>query len=115
MPIFTSKHARVLKISLRSKTDYYKILGVSRDATNKEIKKAFRNKSLNCHPDKFPGNEKKEAEFKVLSEAYQNLSDKKLKKDYDDKNSPSSGMNRGYQPGAVVGDLGVLVLRAGEF
>jgi len=63
--------------------NFYKILNVPENATTKEIKKAFRNKSLNCHPDKFPNDPKKEEQFKELSEAYQTLSDAGLRSKYD--------------------------------
>jgi DnaJ-class molecular chaperone len=59
-----------------SEKDYYKILGVNRDATSDEIKKAFRKKSLICHPDKNGTGE--DTEFKLLNEAYDTLgSDKR--------------------------------------
>lgn len=76
---------------------FYTTLGVSSSATDKEIKQAFRKKSLQCHPDKFPNNKAKEQEFKNLSEAYQTLSDKKLRSSYDSKNS-SSGYNSSAGP-----------------
>ncbi|RJQ28441.1 molecular chaperone DnaJ [Candidatus Parcubacteria bacterium] len=60
--------------------DYYKILGVSREATDEEIKKAYRKLAHEHHPDKTHGNEKK---FKELNEAYQVLSDKKKRAQYD--------------------------------
>merc|ERR1711893_213567 len=68
-------------------------VGVPNTATDKDIKKVFRTKSLKCHPDKFPGNKAKETEFKNLSEAYQVLSNKKSKADYDQKyaNVPGTG------------------------
>ncbi len=59
--------------------DYYKILGVPRDASEQEIKKAYRKLAHKYHPDK-GGNEKK---FKEISEAYQVLSDKKKRAQYD--------------------------------
>jgi curved DNA-binding protein CbpA len=70
-------------------------LGVDRSATEKEIKKAFRTKSLLCHPDKFPDDKKKETEFKNLSEAYQVLSHKKERDEYDQKNANSPSFNSG--------------------
>lgn len=78
--------------------DHYKVLGVNSKSTTKEIKKAFRKKSLNCHPDKFPGDKEKEDQFKELSEAYQTLSDKKLKSDYDLKHKTSGPVSQGYSP-----------------
>jgi len=69
-------------------------LGVDRKADVKEIKKAFRKQSLECHPDKFPGDAAKEARFKQISEAYQTLSDTSARRDYDSKlggTNPRSG------------------------
>lgn len=60
--------------------DYYEILGVSRDASEEEIKKAFRKLAHKYHPDKAGGDEKK---FKEINEAYQVLSDKKKREYYD--------------------------------
>lgn len=62
--------------------DYYKILGVSRDATERKVKKAFRELAKKYHPDK---NKSKEAEnkFREIAEAYEVLSDEKKRKQYD--------------------------------
>jgi molecular chaperone DnaJ len=60
--------------------DYYKILGVSRDASEEEIKKAYRKLAHQYHPDKVGGDEKK---FKEINEAYQVLSDKAKRAEYD--------------------------------
>ncbi len=60
--------------------DYYEILGVSKDASQEEIKKAFRKLAQKYHPDKPGGDEKK---FKEISEAYSVLSDEKKRKQYD--------------------------------
>ena len=99
---FYQSSRRLLHYSL-PKWNFYATLGVPRDADQKTIKKAFRKKSLECHPDKFPGDEVKEKRFKEISEAYQTLSDKKLKSDYDLKGSPSSGSGPGGGPAARAG------------
>ena len=72
--------------------DYYKILGINRDASEEEIKKAFRKLAHVHHPDKGSGNE---AKFKEASEAYSVLSDKKKRAQYD--NFGSAGQS-GFNP-----------------
>ena len=64
-------------------TDYYKILGVSKTASEAEIKKAYRKLALKYHPDKANGNKDFEAKFKEISEAYAVLSDKDKRSQYD--------------------------------
>mmetsp|Transcript_19713 Transcript_19713/g.19816 ORF Transcript_19713/g.19816 Transcript_19713/m.19816 type:complete len:505 (-) Transcript_19713:32-1546(-) len=66
--------------------DYYKILGVSRRATEKEIKKAYREQALQWHPDKHTGEEEKEKaekQFQLVAEAYEVLSDDEKRAKYD--------------------------------
>jgi molecular chaperone DnaJ len=66
-----------------SKRDYYEILGVSKSATEAELKSAFRKKAMQDHPDKNPGDTQAEARFKELNEAYQVLSDAQKRSAYD--------------------------------
>jgi molecular chaperone DnaJ len=63
--------------------DYYSILGVSRNATEKEIKQAFRRLARKYHPDVNPGDKTAEEKFKQISEAFEVLSDKEKRKKYD--------------------------------
>lgn len=63
--------------------DYYEILGVSRNATLDEVKKAYRRLARKHHPDVNPGSKEAEERFKKITEAYQVLSDPKKRKEYD--------------------------------
>jgi len=65
------------------KEDFYEILGVSKDATSSEIKKAYRKKAIEYHPDKNPGDAKAEEMFKKAAEAYEVLSDVDKRARYD--------------------------------
>jgi molecular chaperone DnaJ len=62
--------------------DYYKILGVSRDATEEEIKRSYRKIAMQYHPDRNPGNKEAEEKFKIASEAYEVLSDPEKREIY---------------------------------
>ena len=66
-----------------SKRDYYEILGVRKNSSKDEIKKAYRKQALKFHPDKNKGNKAAEEKFKEASEAYHVLSDEKRKANYD--------------------------------
>ena len=63
--------------------DYYNILGVKKEATEQEIKKAYRKLAATYHPDKNPGNKEAEEKFKEINEANEVLSDPKKRKQYD--------------------------------
>ena len=63
--------------------DYYAELGVDKDASQSEIKKAFRKLARDLHPDNNPGDEAAEARFKEINEAYETLSDEDTRKEYD--------------------------------
>src|SRR5437870_13206797 len=63
--------------------DYYDILGVKKNATDEELKKAYRNLAKKYHPDKNKGNKEAENKFKEISEAYAVLSDKEKRAQYD--------------------------------
>jgi molecular chaperone DnaJ len=65
------------------KRDYYEVLGVAKEATKDEIKKAYRKQALKFHPDKNPGDKKAEEHFKEAAEAYEVLSNDEKKARYD--------------------------------
>ncbi len=66
-----------------AKRDFYEVLGVSKTASAEEIKKAYRKKALQYHPDKNPGDKESEEKFKEAAEAYEVLSDPNKKQRYD--------------------------------
>jgi molecular chaperone DnaJ len=94
--------------------DYYKVLGVSKDAKPDELKKAYRKLARENHPDQNPGNPEAEKRFKEVSEANDVLSDAKKRKEYDDARKlfggggfrfPGGGGAPGGQGGPSVDDL----------
>ncbi|KAB1153200.1 molecular chaperone DnaJ [Tenacibaculum aiptasiae] len=66
-----------------AKQDYYEVLGVSKSATQSEIKKAYRKMAIKYHPDKNPDDKNAEEKFKLCAEAYEVLSDENKKARYD--------------------------------
>jgi molecular chaperone DnaJ len=66
-----------------AKRDYYEVLGMSRNASDEEIKKAYRKLALKFHPDKNAGDKSAEEKFKEIGEAYEALSDPQKRAAYD--------------------------------
>lgn len=95
------------------KRDFYEVLGISRGATDDEIKKAYRKLAKTSHPDLNPGDHAAEAQFKAINEAYEVLSDPSKKARYDQYGhagvDPNFGAGGGYGgDGFDFGDLGDL-------
>ena len=79
--------------------DYYKILGVSKSATEKEIKSAYRKLAQKYHPDRNPGNQKAEDKFKEINEAHEVLGDPQKRARYDQLGSSYAQWERAGRPG----------------
>ena len=82
-----------------AKRDYYEVLGVSKNASDDEIKKAYRKLAIKYHPDKNPGDKEAEAKFKEINEAHDVLSDKQKRARYDQFGHAGVGGN-GFGGGA---------------
>lgn len=80
---------------MSQKEDYYKVLGVGRDAGKDEIKKAYRKLAIKYHPDKNPGDTAAEEQFKIATEAYEVLSDEQKRQKYDQFGHAAFGPGRG--------------------
>ncbi|WP_430409504.1 molecular chaperone DnaJ [Kordia sp.] len=87
------------------KQDYYEILGISKSATAAEIKKAYRKKAIQYHPDKNPDDKEAEEMFKKAAEAYEVLSDENKKARYDQYGHAAFEGGGGYGGGGFGGGM----------
>jgi molecular chaperone DnaJ len=91
-----------------SKSDYYEVLGINREATDQELKSAYRKQALRYHPDRNPGDHAAEEKFKQASEAYQVLSDADKRAAYDRYGHAGlggQGFGGGFPGGIDISDI----------
>lgn len=88
-----------------SKRDYYEVLGVSKSASEDEIKKAYRKLAIKYHPDKNPDDKDAEDKFKEAAEAYEVLSDADKKRKYDQFGHAGPGGGGGFGGGMSMDDI----------
>ena len=82
---------------MTAKRDYYEVLGVPREASPDDVKKAYRRLAMQCHPDRNQGDKAAEAKFKEVSEAYEVLSDADKRRQYDQYGH--EGLRAAFGPG----------------
>ena len=85
----------------QNKRDYYEVLGVEKNASDAEIKKAYRKLAMKYHPDQNPGDKTAEEKFKEINEAYEVLSDADKKARYDQYGF--AGVDPNFNPNAGFG------------
>jgi molecular chaperone DnaJ len=88
-----------------SKQDYYEVLGVSRDASDADIKKAYRRMAMKHHPDRTEGDKGSEEKFKLATQAYEILSDPNKRRAYDQFGHAGVDPSQGHGGGSGFGDV----------
>jgi molecular chaperone DnaJ len=94
---------------MAARPDYYKTLGVGKNASEEEIKKAYRKLARRYHPDRNPGDKQAEERFKEISQAHDVLSDAEKRKAYDRGTGPFGGFaggQGGFDPSSFAGSFG---------
>jgi molecular chaperone DnaJ len=97
---------------MSEKRDYYEVLGVSRDASQDEIKKAYRKKAMQYHPDRNQGDDEAERKFKEAAEAYEVLSNPEKRQRYDQFGH--AGVSGGAGGGAGFSDINDIFSHFGD-
>ena len=85
-----------------AKRDYYEVLGVQKDASQKDIKKSYRKIAMKYHPDRNPDNKEAEEKFKEAAEAYEVLSDEQKRARYDRFGHAGMGQGGGFRSGGMT-------------
>ena len=88
-----------------NKRDYYEILGLEKNASSQDIKKAYRKLAIKFHPDKNPGNKEAEEKFKEAAEAYSILSNSEKRSRYDQFGHQGISGNSGFGGGMNMEDI----------
>jgi DnaJ family protein C protein 7 len=109
-----AKDVRTAELELKKskRKDHYKILGIDKDASEHEIKRAYKKLAVKHHPDKNPGDAEAEERFKDISEAHETLCDPQKRHQFDsgaDLMDPHEGMGGGFGggfPGGMGGGMG---------
>src|SRR5205085_8027706 len=91
---------------MAAKPDYYKTLGVGKNASEEEIKKAYRRLARKYHPDRNAGDKQAEERFKEISQAHDVLSDPEKRKAYDRGGPFGFGIPGGFDPSSFGGGFG---------
>src|SRR5574344_892708 len=87
-----------------AKRDYYEILGIDKNASEDEIKKAYRKIAIKYHPDKNPGDKSAEEKFTEAAEAYDVLHDAQKRQQYDQFGTADNFSSGGFDPFSVFKD-----------